>query len=55
MCTQETLALFRLSWRHPDERTQGQGGRTGPPGSSSAGSVVCVRPGADLAGKLNAE
>lgn len=40
---------------HPDERSQGQGGRTGLPGSSSAGSVVCVRPCADLAGKLNTE
>ena len=55
MSTQKTLALFCLSWHHPDERSQGQGGRTGLPGSSSAGSVVCVRPCADLAGKLNTE
>lgn len=55
MSTQKTPALFLLSWHHPDEGSQGQGGRTGLPGSPSAGSVVCVGPCADLAGKLNTE
>lgn len=42
--------LASSRWREP-----GQGGRTGLPGSPSAGSVVCVGPCADLAGKLNTE